>query len=299
MPLPSPKGNESRSAFVARCMKSGAARSEFPDQKQRVAVCNSQWRQAKKQDALDLSAYLPETQEAVQAIAESGLGAVVGPTAKADASDSEARREIVFKAADHELQVVYGEVYAPIPIPDSDRDVADEDFVRQMAWDFISKGQVRNIDVEHNGEFCGAYVVESFLARKNDDLYTPGAWVLGVHIPDAKLWQAVKDEEINAFSLEAFVRRKEDEVELFVPDEMVTSTSERDGHQHVVIVKFDEQANVVGGDVLPLDPDGNTLDHGHRLATRSMTTKADGDGHTHGVNIMSDLMALQETESEE
>lgn len=44
MPLPSPNKGESQNDFVSRCMSSDMMKSEFPDQKQRVAVCYSQWR---------------------------------------------------------------------------------------------------------------------------------------------------------------------------------------------------------------------------------------------------------------
>jgi len=46
MPLPTPSDNESESDFIARCMGSDAAK-EFKDEKQRVAVCYSQWRSDK------------------------------------------------------------------------------------------------------------------------------------------------------------------------------------------------------------------------------------------------------------
>lgn len=42
MPLPTPGKSETREAFHSRCMKS--VQGEFKDQKQRNAVCYSQWR---------------------------------------------------------------------------------------------------------------------------------------------------------------------------------------------------------------------------------------------------------------
>jgi len=43
MPIPSPSG-EDQSAFISRCMGDSVMRKEFPDQKQRSAVCYSKWR---------------------------------------------------------------------------------------------------------------------------------------------------------------------------------------------------------------------------------------------------------------
>lgn len=42
MPLPTPSGDESESAFIGRCMS--ALAEEFEDEEQRLAVCYSQWR---------------------------------------------------------------------------------------------------------------------------------------------------------------------------------------------------------------------------------------------------------------
>jgi hypothetical protein len=48
MPLPSPKGKEKRSDFVSRCIGDKTTAKDFPDQKQRIAICYSQWEKAKK-----------------------------------------------------------------------------------------------------------------------------------------------------------------------------------------------------------------------------------------------------------
>jgi len=44
MPLPTPQSGEDQSAFISRCMANPTARADFPDQKQRAAVCHSQFR---------------------------------------------------------------------------------------------------------------------------------------------------------------------------------------------------------------------------------------------------------------
>lgn len=41
--MPNPKKNESKSDFIERCMSDGEAVESFPDEKQRLAFCNSQW----------------------------------------------------------------------------------------------------------------------------------------------------------------------------------------------------------------------------------------------------------------
>lgn len=48
MPLPSPKKDEKKSAFVQRCLADPIVQKDFKDIKQRVAVCYSQFEQSKK-----------------------------------------------------------------------------------------------------------------------------------------------------------------------------------------------------------------------------------------------------------
>lgn len=49
MPLPKPKNKEKKSEFVSRCIGDTQTGKDFPDQKQRIAVCYSQWDKAKKE----------------------------------------------------------------------------------------------------------------------------------------------------------------------------------------------------------------------------------------------------------
>lgn len=54
MPLPQPSDDESKDAFIGRCMESMSG--EFPDESQRSAVCHAQWdkKQAKSKVAASL-----------------------------------------------------------------------------------------------------------------------------------------------------------------------------------------------------------------------------------------------------
>ena len=48
MPLPSPEKNQKQNEFVSSCMSDETMRKEFPNSKQRAAVCYSQF--SKKKD---------------------------------------------------------------------------------------------------------------------------------------------------------------------------------------------------------------------------------------------------------
>ena len=44
MPLPKPHPGEKQDAFISRCMGTQVMKDDFPDNKQRLAVCFGQWR---------------------------------------------------------------------------------------------------------------------------------------------------------------------------------------------------------------------------------------------------------------
>ena len=48
MPIPNPKENEDSKKFVARCMGNETMKKEYPDQKQRIAICLGQTRKKSK-----------------------------------------------------------------------------------------------------------------------------------------------------------------------------------------------------------------------------------------------------------
>lgn len=48
IPLPKPKPNEKKKDFIERCVTSDIMRKEYPNVKQRVAVCHSIWKREKK-----------------------------------------------------------------------------------------------------------------------------------------------------------------------------------------------------------------------------------------------------------
>lgn len=43
MPIPSPSKDEKQEDFISRCMGDDVMNKEYPDEKQRYAVCRSKW----------------------------------------------------------------------------------------------------------------------------------------------------------------------------------------------------------------------------------------------------------------
>jgi len=54
MPLPTPKSNEKQTEFINRCMDSDLMQKEYGNDKQRLAVCHTQYRRM-KQKRIDAS----------------------------------------------------------------------------------------------------------------------------------------------------------------------------------------------------------------------------------------------------
>lgn len=48
MPLPTPNKDEKEQEFISRCMGDKTTNKDFPDNKQRAAVCYSQWKRKDK-----------------------------------------------------------------------------------------------------------------------------------------------------------------------------------------------------------------------------------------------------------
>lgn len=66
MPIPTPKKGQSKSEFISQCMGNPTMINEFPDQKQRAAVCYSKYEDKKSKASYVIKAnqeeYIYETE---------------------------------------------------------------------------------------------------------------------------------------------------------------------------------------------------------------------------------------------
>lgn len=192
--------------------------------------------------------------------------------------------ECLIKKTDDELQIVYGEVYAP-NVPDVHGEFMTPVEVRKMAHKFLATGdRVRKVDTNHDNEANGSVIVESFIAGEDDLVYIPEAWVVGMHVPDSAVWAKIKSGDINGFSLEALVHLKKKIIEVEMPDVVqgVTAVKADDdpdtGHTHRFEVHFDEEGKFQGGQT--------STDDGHfHLINKGTVTEPGPDGHTHRYSV--------------
>jgi hypothetical protein len=197
---------------------------------------------------------------------------------------SDDNHTVAIRKTDEEEQLVFGEVYAP-GFPDSQGDFMTRESIKQMAYEFMRKGFVNKIDLNHNQEESGCYVVESFIARDDDPIFIPGSWVIGVKCTD-DVWALVKSGELNGFSFDGVGFRVENFIELEIPPIIEGETDEANGHKHRFFVKYDEEGNFLGG-WTDVGPDGSR----HRIL-RGTVTEED-NGHAHRFSFVEGVLYAQ------
>ena len=189
----------------------------------------------------------------------------------------------VIKSEDAKKRIVWAEVYAPNR-PDSDGEFMDAEGICKMAYEFMRKQSLDQIDHSHTNELVnGAHIVESFIARKGDPTFIEGAWVVGCHIPKDEDWAKVEKGEWNGFSIEASVRKDVVEVEIEIPPVLSGKTlKHEDGHDHTFYVTYSEQGKFLGGktDVVK--------GHSHTITQGTITDPA--SDHHHRFSHVEDLL---------
>lgn len=170
-------------------------------------------------------------------------------------------------------QIAYGVVYAPNEI-DTWGDMMRAEDIKKMAHRFMQLDDVRKtIDTMHDEESNGSYPIESFIARAGDPDYPEGAWVLGVKIPDKKLWQRVEKGELAGFSFQAMVRKLPAVVELDVSVDNFGQTEQFGDHTHLFWAEINDDGQVVAGRT------STVKGHSHEILGGTKTEEALGHSH--------------------
>lgn len=192
------------------------------------------------------------------------------------------------KKSDDELQIVWGEVYAPDVI-DSQGDYMNRAEILKMSYRWMAKGDVKCVDIDHDLQRTNAVVVESFIARKGDPDFIEGAWVVGVHVPDPDMWQRVKKGELNGFSMYGKATRS-DQHDLLIASEVQGMTKAESGHSHNFSVAYDDNGEFIGGKTDEVDG------HFHVIRRGTLTEPAE-DGHVHKFDFVRGVIGEAEEAS--
>ena len=197
---------------------------------------------------------------------------VIRKAANELAQDSKSSRPFLIKKADQEKMIVYGEVYAP-EVVDSHGDAMTAEEIEKLAHLFLIEMRNHNIDLQHNNKPVQASVVESFIAREGDPIYTPGAWVMGTKIFDEDLWADIKKGVYNGYSMEVLVNKKKETVTVLIQNDLFGYTVVNDGHEHAFYVKMSDDGRVIGG--------RTSYDDGHYHEIKYGTATEEENGHSH------------------
>jgi phage head maturation protease len=101
--------------------------------------------------------------------------------------------------------LVYGTVYEP-NVKDSDGDWTDADTIQRAAHEFLEKGNLSQVDLNHQEEPIGARVVESYIDPK-------GAWQVVIKMdPKSDVFEKIEKGEIKGLSMGAWCEKSDEEL---------------------------------------------------------------------------------------
>jgi hypothetical protein len=180
---------------------------------------------------------------------------------------------------DETRRLVFGQVYQPNKI-DAKGWFMEPEEVEKMAHRYMRHANLKDtIDTNHDNIPNGCYPVQSFIARESDTEYAPGSWVLAVKVTNDELWSKIVEGEINAFSMEIYVRRIPATVTYEITPNQVGSTETAEDHTHYFYAQLDETGRVVGGKT------SVNAGHSHEIQLNSVTETTNGHAHRFFVGL--------------
>ena len=121
---------------------------------------------------------------------------------------------------DPEKRIVYGEVYVPFdPDPNQTYSVDQvalrvdsyDTFMRRVTLERLAHQYMefmRNVDLQHDRESRAGVPVESYIARDDDPVFLPGAWIMGTRVDDDEVWDRINQGEITGYSIDVMARQE-------------------------------------------------------------------------------------------
>ena len=107
-----------------------------------------------------------------------------------------------------EKQIAYAPALVP-GLPDRDGDIVRSETIEQSAHDFLKKGDIDAIDLEHDLNDGRGDIIESWVLKQDREFVLPdgeektypkGTWMLGVQF-DGEAWKSIKEGELTGFSI--------------------------------------------------------------------------------------------------
>lgn len=91
----------------------------------------------------------------------------------------------------------------------------DEKVIEKLSYDFMKRALNQSVTLDHSTDAKNISVVESWIKTSEEDKSNKwfnlpiGTWFAAMKVDDDKVWERVKNEELNGFSIESFVSLEE------------------------------------------------------------------------------------------
>ena len=108
-----------------------------------------------------------------------------------------------------EEQFILGRVMIPDKI-DTDGEVINKEETEKAAHRFLRNNHT--IGLTHQYYSPGTYLVENYIApvdfEKNGKKVAQGSWIAGVQTENDKIWEAIKERKLRAFSIGGWAKKR-------------------------------------------------------------------------------------------
>ena len=180
--------------------------------------------------------------------------------------------------------LIYFPTYSPWVVDTQNEAITDVSLM-QTAHDWMIRGRMANVDIEHDGVAVSCRIVENFISDKSDTRFPiAGTWANAMKIYDASIVEAIEKGFINGVSLMTEYPPIRTRYPTVVSNPVsavgVTELSldpDTPEHSHSLNLKFDSDTNEI-----PVMT-GTSLGHSHLVTYGTATEMA--DGHAHRVDL--------------
>lgn len=201
-----PKAGQTKDEFISQCIS--VLIDEGYENEQASAICFNKW-ELKSQNKLKEWELDGDFNNVF------AMGIVDEPAIEYDfVSLNKDRKKITLN---EEQQLIVGPAMVPHKlILDADGKYSEftKESIKLAAHNFFIKNNQSNININHQRDVDECYVVESWIVENKEDKINTvygfnlpkGTWCLAVKVKNEKVWEMIKNKELNGFSIEAYVK---------------------------------------------------------------------------------------------
>nr|WP_315393954.1 XkdF-like putative serine protease domain-containing protein [uncultured Sphingobacterium sp.] len=138
-----------------------------------------------------------------------------------------------FNSDDEKMEILGLAMNPDVNIPRKEGDFKyyvkfSKDTIREIVQNYFQKNYINNSTLEHTDIDAKSYVFQSYIVDEAKGVTAPtgiiandGAWIVGMKVTDKKVWDLIKAEGVQGFSVEGFFNQ-------FLDDFKVSNFSKND-----------------------------------------------------------------------